>query len=135
MATAIFERGLTKCLVGTRGLFGEGWDSQSLNTLVDLTTTTSPVSVKQLRGRSIRIQTNDPLAAHKVANNWDVVCIAPQLEKGLNDYQRFARKHDCFFGMCDDGHIERGVGHVHPAFSELTPIEVFASSETFNDEM
>ncbi|HEY9776083.1 MAG TPA: DEAD/DEAH box helicase family protein [Planktothrix sp.] len=135
MATAIFERGITKCLVGTRGLFGEGWDSQSLNTLIDLTTTTSPVSVKQLRGRSIRIQTNDPLGAHKVANNWDVVCVAPQLEKGLNDYYRFARKHDCFFGMCDDGHIERGVGHVHPAFSDLTPIEVFASSEQFNDEM
>ena len=135
MATAIFERGLTKCLVGTRGLFGEGWDSQALNTLIDLTTTTSPVSVKQLRGRSIRIQANDPLGAHKVANNWDVVCIAPQLEKGLNDYLRFARKHDCFFGMCDDGHIEQGVSHVHPSFSELTPIEVFASSETFNDEM
>jgi len=135
MATAIFERGLTKCLIGTRGLFGEGWDSQALNTLIDLTTTTSPVSVKQLRGRSIRIQTNDPLSAHKVANNWDVVCIAPQLEKGLNDYLRFARKHDCFFGMCDDGHIERGVSHVHPSFSELTPIEVFASSEHFNDEM
>lgn len=135
MATAIFERGLTKCLVGTRGLFGEGWDSQALNTLIDLTTTTSPVSVKQLRGRSIRIQTNDPLSEHKVANNWDVVCIAPQLEKGLNDYLRFARKHDCFFGMCDDGHIERGVSHVHPSFSDLTPIEVFASSEHFNDEM
>ncbi|HEY9716509.1 MAG TPA: DEAD/DEAH box helicase family protein [Trichormus sp.] len=135
MATAIFERGLTKCLVGTRGLFGEGWDSQALNTLIDLTTTTSPVSVKQLRGRSIRIQTKDPLSAHKVANNWDVVCIAPQLEKGLNDYMRFARKHDCFFGMSDDGHIERGVSHVHPAFSDLTPVEVFASSEHFNDEM
>ena len=135
MCTAIFERGITKCLIGTRGLFGEGWDSQALNTLVDLTTTTSPVSVKQLRGRSIRIQTSDPLGAQKVANNWDVVCIAPQLEKGLNDYHRFVRKHDCFFGISDDGHIERGVGHVHPSFSELTPIEVFACFERFNDEM
>lgn len=135
LATAIFERGITKCLIGTRGLFGEGWDSQALNTLIDLTTTTSPVSVKQLRGRSIRIQTNDPLGARKVANNWDVVCIAPQLSKGLNDYQRFAKKHDCFFGVADDGHIERGVGHVHPSFTELTPIEVFASYERFNDEM
>ena len=50
-----------------------------------------------------------------MANNWDVVCIAPQLEKGLNDYHRFVRKHDCFFGISDDGHIERGVGHVHPS--------------------
>ncbi len=135
LATAIFERGITKCLIGTRGLFGEGWDSQALNTLIDLTTTTSPVSVKQLRGRSIRIQTNDPLFVRKVANNWDVVCIAPQLEKGLNDYQRFVRKHDGYFGLCDDGQIESGVGHVHPSLSELTPVEVFASSQQFNQEM
>lgn len=135
LATAIFEIGITKCLIGTRGLFGEGWDSQALNTLIDLTTTTSPVSVKQLRGRSIRIQTNDALGARKVANNWDVVCVAPQLEKGLNDYQRFVRKHNGYFGLCDDGQIESGVGHVHPSLSELTPIEVFASSEAFNREM
>lgn len=135
LATTIFERGITKCLIGTRGLFGEGWDSQALNTLIDLTTTTSPVSVKQLRGRSLRIQTNDPLGGRKVANNWDVVCIAPHLEKGLNDYMRFVRKHDGYFGISDDGQIESGVGHVHPAFSELTPAEVFASISEFNSEM
>lgn len=134
LATSLFERGITKCLIGTRGLFGEGWDSQALNTLIDLTTTTSPVSVKQLRGRSIRIQ-NDALGERKVANNWDVVAIAPALEKGLNDYHRFVRKHDGYFGICDDGQIECGVGHVHPSFSELTPAKVFASLSVFNREM
>src|SRR5262249_16277409 len=135
MSTQLFERGITKCLIGTRGIFGEGWDSQALNTLIDLTTTTSPVSVKQLRGRSIRLQANDPLGGRKVANNWDVVCIAPELEKGLNDYLRFARKHEGYFGISDDGQIECGVGHVHPSFSELTPVEVFASLDEFNKEM
>ncbi len=135
MATAIFERGITKCLIGTRGLFGEGWDSQALNTLIDLTNTTSPVSVKQLRGRSIRIQTDDPLGARKVANNWDVVCIAPSLEKGLNDYLRFMRKHDGYFGICEDGQIEAGVGHVHSSLASLSGTEVFASSDHFNEEM
>jgi superfamily II DNA or RNA helicase len=135
MATAIFERGITKCLIGTRGLFGEGWDSQALNTLIDLTNTTSPVSVKQLRGRSIRIQTNDPLGQRKCANNWDVVCIAPSLEKGLNDYHRFVRKHEGYFGICDDGQIECGVGHVHGSLASLSGVEVFASSQDFNEEM
>ncbi len=135
MVTEIFELGISKCLIGTRGLFGEGWDSQSLNTLIDLTTTTSPVSVKQLRGRSIRLQANDPLGARKVANNWDVVCIAPKLKKGLNDYERFVKKHNGYFGICDDGQIACGVSHVHPAFSELTPAEVFVSSAQFNREM
>lgn len=135
LATQLLERGITKCLIGTRGIFGEGWDCQALNTLIDLTTTTTPVSVKQLRGRSIRLNTTDPLGARKVANNWDVVCIAPHLEKGLNDYQRFARKHSGYFGISDDGQIECGVGHVHPSFSELTPAEVFAHHEEFNSEM
>jgi hypothetical protein len=135
MATAIFERGVTKCLIGTRGLFGEGWDSQALNTLIDLTNTTSPVAVKQLRGRSIRINTNDPLSARKVANNWDVVCIAPSLEKGLNDFKRFIRKHNGFFGICEDGQIECGVGHVHSSLATLTGAEVFASASDFNFEM
>lgn len=135
LATKILERGITKALIGTRGIFGEGWDCQSLNTLVDLTTTTTPVSVKQLRGRSIRINTSDPLGGRKVANNWDVVCIAPYLEKGLNDYQRFARKHEGYFGICDDGQVECGVGHVHPSFSELSPAEIFANLEDFNQQM
>lgn len=135
MATALLERGITKCLIGTRGIFGEGWDCQSLNTLIDLTTTTTPMSVKQLRGRSIRINVQDPLGTRKVANNWDVVCIAPHLEKGLNDYQRFARKHQGYFGISDDGQIEQGVGHVHASFSELTPAEVFTHYDEFNEEM
>ena len=84
VATEIFESksGITKCLVGTRGLFGEGWDSQELNTLVDLTSATSPVTVNQLRGRSIRINTRET-DKQKVANNWDVVCVAPELDKGF----------------------------------------------------
>lgn len=135
LATKALERGITKVLIGTRGIFGEGWDCQSLNTLIDLTTTTTPVSVKQLRGRSIRIDTTDPLGTRKVANNWDVVCIAPHLEKGLNDYQRFAKKHAGYFGICDDGQIECGVGHVHASFSELSPAEIFANLDDFNQEM
>ena len=135
LVTALFERGITKCLIGTRGIFAEGWDSQKLNTIIDLTTATSPVSVKQLRGRGIRLNVDDPLSERKVANNWDVVCIAPELEKGLNDYRRFVRKHSGYFGIADDGKIECGVGHVHPSFSELTPNEVFASIDDYNTEM
>lgn len=135
MVTEFFSRGITKCLIGTRGIFSEGWDCQQLNTIIDLTTSTSGVTVKQLRGRGIRLNTEDLLSERKVANNWDIVCIAPSLEKGLNDYYRFVKKHDGYFGIADDGQIECGVGHVHPQFSELTPQEVFAGVDQFNYEM
>lgn len=96
MVTSVFEKGITKCLVGTRGIFGEGWDSLSLNTLIDLTSVTTSTSVQQLRGRSIR---KDPAWARKVAHNWDVVCIAKPFERGDIDLRRFVRRHNQYWGV------------------------------------
>lgn len=113
MVTELFQRGLTRCLVGTRGLLGEGWDASRTNTLVDLTTATTTMTVNQLRGRSIRIDSAWP---DKVADNWDVVCLASG-EKGSGDFERFGLKHQATYGVCEDGAIEKGVGHVHPSAS------------------
>ena len=136
MVTAAFEEGITKCLVGTRGIFGEGWDSLSLNTLIDLTSVTTSTSVQQLRGRSIR---KDPSWERKVAHNWDVVCIAKDFERGDIDLKRFYRRHAQYWGIMiypdwkemaadalqmeqfpaedvieNDGQITKGVPHVSP---------------------
>jgi len=96
MITKLFEQGVTQCLVGTRGIFGEGWDSLSLNTLIDLTSVTTSTSVQQLRGRSIR---KDPLWPHKVAHNWDVVCMTYDFERGKMDFKRFMRRHGQYWGL------------------------------------
>jgi hypothetical protein len=132
MITDLFQRGVTRCLVGTRGLLGEGWDANRINVLVDLTTVTTSMSVNQLRGRSIRL---DPECPEKVANNWDVICLAPEFHKGLADYLRFRAKHRTLYGVTDDSAIEKGVGHVHPAFTEMKPEGVEGSVGWINDEM
>lgn len=132
LITELFQRGLTRCLVGTRGLLGEGWDANTINVLIDLSTVTTSMTVNQLRGRSIRLDPNDP---EKLANNWDVVCIAPEFTKGLDDYHRFIRKHRSVFGICDDGAIEKGVGHVHAAFTDLRPELLDGSISALNAEM
>ncbi len=132
MITDLFQRGLTKCLVGTRGLLGEGWDASKINVLIDLTTVTTSTSVNQLRGRSFRLDADDPA---KLADNWDVVCVAPEFVKGLDDYYRFIDKHNTLFGLTDDGAIEKGVGHVHAAFTELAPELVEQSMHVLNAEM
>ncbi|HEY9839442.1 MAG TPA: hypothetical protein V6D23_03220, partial [Candidatus Obscuribacterales bacterium] len=115
LVTGLFEQGLSLCLIGTRGLLGEGWDCHSLNTLVDLTAVSSFVAVNQIRGRSLR---QDPRAPLKVANNWDVVAILPELAAGFRDLERFIRKHAHYYGLCDDGRLEQGVGHVHAIFDQ-----------------
>jgi len=132
LVTELFQRGLTRCLVGTRGLLGEGWDASRINVLVDLTCVTTSMSVNQLRGRSIRL---DPEQPEKLANNWDIICVAPEFTKGLDDYSRFRRKHRTIFGVTDDGAIEKGVGHVHAAFTELKPEGIESSAAALNSDM
>jgi hypothetical protein len=110
--------GATQLVVGTRGLLGEGWDAPTLNVLVDLTTVAADVSVRQMRGRALRL---DPADLDKVASNWDIVCVAADLARGTADYNRFVRRHAHLHAPCEDGSIESGVSHVHAALSPYQP--------------
>ncbi|MCW2953399.1 MAG: type restriction protein res subunit, partial [Conexibacter sp.] len=110
--------GTTRLIVGTRGLLGEGWDAPVLNVLVDLTSVAADVSVRQMRGRTLRL---DPGDASKISSNWDVVCVAADLARGTADYERFVRRHAHLRAPCEDGSIESGVSHVHPELSPFVP--------------
>jgi len=118
LATELFAAGVTKLLVGTRALLGEGWDAPCVNCLVDLSAATTAVSVTQMRGRSLRLDPADP---EKIASNWDIVCVAPELARGDADYERFVRKHLHLFAPSEDGVIEAGPSHVHPSLSPFAP--------------
>jgi superfamily II DNA or RNA helicase len=118
LATSIFTAGSTRLLVGTRALLGEGWDAPCLNCLIDLSAAATAVSVVQSRGRALRLDPGDP---DKIASNWDIVCIAPELVRGTADYERFVRKHSHLFAPSEDGAIEAGPSHVHPALGPFAP--------------
>ena len=118
LITRYFEAGRTRCLVGTRGLLGEGWDARAVNALIDLTGAGTATAVHQMRGRSIRL---DPHAPRKVANNWDVVCVAPDHADGAADYARFVRKHRRYFALTANGEIESGVSHIDVRLSPFGP--------------
>ncbi|MEZ4596881.1 MAG: hypothetical protein R3C32_08580 [Chloroflexota bacterium] len=116
--TRFFEAGRSRCLVGTRALLGEGWDCPPVNVLVDLGSATTSVSTRQVRGRSLRLDASDPW---KVADNWDVVCVAPDHEGGQADYARFVRRHADYFALTHEGEVESGVSHVDPALGPFAP--------------
>jgi hypothetical protein len=126
LATRVLESGVCGALIGTRALLGEGWDCPMLNCLVDLTVAATGVSVQQMRGRSLRLNPDEP---DKVASNWDVVCVAPELVRGSADYERFVRKHLHLYAPADDGEIEAGPSHVHAELSPFAP----PPSERLND--
>src|SRR4051794_21591639 len=69
-------------------------------------------------GRSLRLDPKDP---EKVASNWDVVCLAPDLARGTADYERFVRKHLNLFAPAEDGEVEAGPSHVHPELGPFSP--------------
>jgi superfamily II DNA or RNA helicase len=130
--TKLLEEGVTKTIIGTRSLLGEGWDAIKLNTLVDLTVVASFVSVNQIRGRTIRKDSENPF---KCANNWDLVTIYPGLEYGLYDYKRLEKKHNHFYGVSDDGVIEKGLGHVHPFLSKGKAGLLSSNIDVINEDM
>ena len=118
LVTRYFEEGQSRCLVGARGLLGEGWDAASVNVLIDLTGASTTTSVHQMRGRSLRLDTTLP---RKVADNWDVVCVAPDHPKGAADYARFVRKHRSYDALTPEGEVESGVSHVDARLSPYGP--------------
>jgi hypothetical protein len=132
LITRLLETGVTRCLVGTRALLGEGWDSIKLSTLIDLTQVTTYVSVNQIRGRSLR---HDPDNLLKAVNNWDVVTIADDPQRGFVDLDRFTEKHTQFYGLSEDNVIEKGVGHVHPAFTNSSQSQIWLGREGINSFM
>ncbi|MFC4560500.1 DEAD/DEAH box helicase family protein [Nocardiopsis mangrovi] len=118
LVTAYLESGGCRVLVGTRALLGEGWDARGVNTVIDLTTATTPTSVVQGRGRALRL---DPAWPDKTAHTWTVVCVSDAHPKGGADWDRFVRKHEGYLGVAADGEVMSGVAHVDPALSPYTP--------------
>ncbi|MFC5750094.1 DEAD/DEAH box helicase family protein [Actinomadura rugatobispora] len=131
LITAFFESGGCQILVGTRGLLGEGWDARGINTLIDLTTATTPTAVVQTRGRALRL---DPSWPEKSANTWTVVCVADGHPKGAADWDRFVRKHGGYLAAAPNGEIVSGVAHVDASFSPYAPPDP-ADFDRLNQEM
>ena len=130
LVTMMLEAGISRCLISTRALLGEGWDCLRLNTLIDLTVVTSGVAVNQIRGRTMR---QDPERPLKVANNWDVLCLSSVGDRA--DLQRLRQRHDKLYGITDDGQIERGIGHIHACFNQVSTEDLFGRLDAINQIM
>ncbi|MCR2826053.1 hypothetical protein, partial [Microbacterium sp. zg.Y909] len=115
-ASVLLTRGSVQVVVGTRGLFGEGWDCPAVNTLIDLTAVSTASATQQLRGRTLRL---DPAWPEKVAHNWTVTALLPPTFplSAQPDAARLRRKHARLWGLdADDAsRVVRGTSIVMPA--------------------
>ncbi len=105
----------TRLVIGTRWILGEWWDCPALNTLIDLTGVSAYMSVNQVHGRAIRLDTANP---EKVANIYDIVCIGSGFQ-GMRDFERLKKKHAQFYGVDDSGLIIKELDHIYPQLERI----------------
>ncbi|WP_236967494.1 DEAD/DEAH box helicase family protein [Microbacterium aurantiacum] len=113
--SALLSDGPVRVVVGTRGLFGEGWDCPAVNTLIDLSAVATASAVQQLRGRTLRC---DPAWPDKVAHNWTVTAVLPAGVplRAAPDVDRLRRKHARLWGLDRDdrSRVVRGLAAAAP---------------------
>jgi superfamily II DNA or RNA helicase len=118
LITSVFEQGGITVLVGTKSLLGEGWDAPCINTLVLASFVGSFMLSNQMRGRSIRADSDQP---EKTANIWHLVCVEPGRFGPGDDYEVLVRRCSAFAGVNSAAPvIENGterLGFGHPPFS------------------
>jgi hypothetical protein len=96
LMTSVFQSGGITVLIGTKSLLGEGWDAPCINTLVLASFVGSYVLSNQMRGRSIRV---DPEQPDKTANIWHLVCVEPGAFGPGADYELLVRRCAAFAGV------------------------------------
>ncbi len=114
LATRLLTEGVTRCLVGTHHLLGEGWDCPAVNCVVDLTGISASMTVNQVRGRALR---PDPADPGKVASLWEVLPLAPGIGGGDRMLDVLKTRHAHTLGIDPEGRIRAGVSRIHPAFA------------------
>lgn len=131
LATRLLTEGLTRCLIGTRHLLGEGWDCPAVDCVIDLTGVTASVTVNQVRGRGLRPDPDDP---SKVASLWEVVALAPGAPDGGRMLERARERHEHTFGVDERGRIVAGLRRIDPVLTREVEV-VAAETEALRARM
>jgi len=131
LVTELLSEGLTRCLVGTRHLLGEGWDCPAVNCVVDLTGIVASITVNQVRGRALRLDPQDP---SKVASLWEVAVLAPGLPGGERMLDRLGDRHENTLGIDAVGRIRAGLDRIDPTLT-LDVAEVARQIDAIQERM
>ncbi|TGN27233.1 DEAD/DEAH box helicase family protein [Empedobacter tilapiae] len=125
--TKLFNEGFIKIIVGTRAYLGEGWDAPSINSLVLASNVGSFVTSNQMRGRAIRVNSDEP---NKVSNVWHLVTLDLQTQNGGADLDKIKQRFEAFVGISQkENIISNGISRLNLP-DELT----IQSIENYNQQ-
>ena len=116
--TQLHKIGTISIIIGTRSLLGEGWDAPHINALIMATQTGAFVTSNQLRGRAIRIDTNDEL---KTASIWHIIAVAQDASLNKSIFRDLNKRFKTFAGLhASELKIESGIARM-ALFEEINP--------------
>ncbi|WP_413531660.1 DEAD/DEAH box helicase family protein [Empedobacter brevis] len=125
--TKLFNEGCIKIIVGTRAYLGEGWDAPSINSLILASNVGSFVTSNQMRGRAIRVNSNEP---DKVSNVWHLVTLDLLGQNGGSDLEKMKQRFEAFVGISQkENSIPNGISRLNLP-EELT----IQSIENYNQQ-
>ncbi|MGV0922989.1 DEAD/DEAH box helicase family protein [Empedobacter tilapiae] len=125
--TKLFNEGFIKIIVGTRAYLGEGWDAPSINSLVLASNVGSFVTSNQMRGRAIRVNSDEP---NKVSNVWHLVTLDLLTQNGGADLDKIKQRFEAFVGISQkENIISNGISRLNLP-DELT----IQSIENYNQQ-
>ena len=128
----LFSMGNINIIIGTKSLLGEGWDEQSINSLILASFVGSYVLSNQMRGRAIRVNDN-PM---KTANVWHLVCVK-DINRSLidnADYDTMIRRFNTFVGIGYNRDVlESGIDRLDiiPSYFSKENIDVYNNEIIF----
>ncbi len=105
--TELHKKGEVLIIIGTRSLLGEGWDAPHVNALIMATQTGAYVTSNQIRGRAIRIDTNDEM---KTSSIWHIVAVAANSAYNEYIFNDLHKRFKTFAGLhANELKIESGI--------------------------
>ena len=105
--TELHKKGTILIIIGTRSLLGEGWDAPHVNALIMATQTGAYVTSNQIRGRAIRIDTNDEM---KTSSIWHIVAVAADSAYNKYIFNDLHKRFKTFAGLhANELKIESGI--------------------------
>lgn len=109
--TKLFNKGVIKIIVGTRAYLGEGWDAPSINSLILASNVGSFVTSNQMRGRAIRVNSEEP---NKVSNVWHLVTLDLFAQNGGGDLDKMRQRFEAFVGISQkENTISNGISRLN----------------------
>ncbi|MCH2208231.1 MAG: hypothetical protein MK132_20485 [Lentisphaerales bacterium] len=102
---------ITHCLILSREFLNDKWDGVNFNTYFNMSSAESQLFGVRFLSRLLLRDSDEVDAKHL----WDFCTVMPEIELGLSDYRRVAKRKAHGWHICEDGEFEQGISYFHSA--------------------